>query len=119
MKLPSTRESFDEARRTLLSAQHWRIRAVMWSAGAAVGAAAVVFAWLADTAQALLQGLLAHAHWIAWFLAPPGFGVIAWLTRRYFPGAAGSGIPQTIFAQRPDAGEAGEELLRPRVAFAR
>ena len=48
-----------------------------------------------------------------------GFFVIAWLTRRYFRGAEGSGIPQTIFAIRPDSGELGQMFLRPRVVIGR
>ena len=44
---------------------------------------------------------------------------MAFSTRRYFAGAEGSGIPQTIFALQPDAGEAGARLLRPRVAVGR
>lgn len=50
---------------------------------------------------------------------PAGFFAIAWLTRRFFPGAEGSGIPQTIFALRSDSGEAGERLLRPLIVVGR
>ena len=52
-------------------------------------------------------------------LAPLGFCAIAWLTRRYFKGAEGSGIPQTIFAIRADSGELGERFLRPAVVIGR
>ncbi len=45
--------------------------------------------------------------------------MIAWLTRRYFRGAEGSGIPQTIFAIRPESGELGQMFLRPRVVIGR
>ena len=119
MKLPSTRETVRAVGRNLLSTHHWRARIVLWTAGAAVGGAAVAFAWLADHAQALLQRLLGVSMWWPWLLAPCGFALIAWLTRRYFPGAEGSGIPQTIFTQQPDAGEAGQRLLRPRIALGR
>jgi H+/Cl- antiporter ClcA len=51
--------------------------------------------------------------------APVGFSVIAWLTRRYFRGAEGSGIPQTIYAQRPDSGERGRVFLLPKVVVGR
>jgi hypothetical protein len=40
------------------------------------------------------------------------------LTRHLFRGAEGSGIPQTIFALRPEVGEAGSSLLQPHVAVA-
>jgi H+/Cl- antiporter ClcA len=91
----------------------------MWSAAGAVGLAAVAFAKLADLAQLGLRKLLGVSLYAPWVLAPVGFFVIAWLTRRYFRGAEGSGIPQTIFAQRPDSGEKGQSFLRPRVVVGR
>ena len=48
-----------------------------------------------------------------------GFFCIAWLTQRFFRGAEGSGIPQTIFALRADAGETGLRLLRPHLVLGR
>ncbi len=91
----------------------------MWSAAAAVGAAAVAFAKIADFAQLGLRRLLGISTAIPWLLAPLGFCAIAWLTRRYFKGAEGSGIPQTIFSIRSDAGELGERFLRPAVVIGR
>jgi H+/Cl- antiporter ClcA len=89
----------------LLSYRHWQARLLMWGAAGAVGAAAVAFAKIADAAQWSLKRVIGIAPWTPWVLAPVGFFVIAWLTRRYFRGAEGSGIPQTIFAIRPDSGE--------------
>ena len=91
----------------------------MWLAAAAVGAAAVAFAKIADFAQLGLRRLLGISTAIPWLLAPLGFCAIAWLTRRYFKGAEGSGIPQTIFAIRADSGEIGERFLRPAVVIGR
>ncbi len=91
----------------------------MWSAAAAVGAAAVGFAKLADLAQRGLERLLAVSAAFPWLLAPLGFCAIAWLTRRYFRGAEGSGIPQTIFAIRTDSGELGDRFLKPAVVIGR
>jgi H+/Cl- antiporter ClcA len=119
MKLPSTREIVHSTGQWVLSTHHWRTRLLLWSGGAAVGVAAVAFTWLANTAQGALRRLVALSPWWPWLLAPLGFALIAWLTRRYFRGAEGSGIPQTIFAQRPDAGEAAQRLLRPHVAAGR
>lgn len=118
MKLPSTGQVVRDAGHTLLSAQHWRARIVLWTAGAAVGAAAVGFAWLADEAQGLLRRLLAVSPYWPWLLSPLGFALIAWLTRRFFRGAEGSGIPQTISAQLPDA-QLNTWLFRPRLAIGR
>ena len=90
--------------KNLLSIPHWKSRLLLWGAASAVGAAAVTFAEIADLAQLALRRLLQHWSWCPWLLAPLGFSGIAWLTRRYFVGAEGSGIPQTIYALRPDAG---------------
>jgi H+/Cl- antiporter ClcA len=79
----------------------------------------VAFAWLADRAQELLRRILTYSEWWPWLLAPAGFALIAWLTRRYFRGAAGSGIPQTIYTQQAEADEAAQQLLKPRVALGR
>jgi H+/Cl- antiporter ClcA len=103
----------------LLSVPHWKSRLLLWGAAAAVGVAAVGFAGLADVAQAGLRRLIGVAWWSPWVLAPAGFFVIAWLTRRYFRGAEGSGIPQTIFALRANAGRQGEAFLKPRVVIGR
>jgi H+/Cl- antiporter ClcA len=105
--------------RTLLSVPTWKSRLLLWSAAAAVGVAAVGFASLADAAQSVLRRIVAHSPWWPLLLAPAGFYLTARTTRRYFRGAEGSGIPQTIFVLRPSAGAAGEALLRPMVVVGR
>jgi H+/Cl- antiporter ClcA len=119
LTLPPTRDVVRNAGRAVLSVHHWRARLVLWTAAVAVGVVAVAFAKLADVAQLGLRRLLGLAHWCPWILAPLGFCGIAWLTRRYFRGAEGSGIPQSIFALMPDSGEKGLLLLRPRVVVGR
>jgi H+/Cl- antiporter ClcA len=103
----------------LLSVPHWKSRLLLWGAAAAVGVAAVGFAGLADVAQLGLRRLIGVAPWCPWLLAPLGFFGIAWLTQRYFRGAEGSGIPQTIFALRPNSGALGEAFLKPKVVIGR
>ena len=119
MVIPSTREVLANARRSLLSLHHWRTRLLLWSAALAVGGAAVAFARLADLAQAGLRALTGTSSLWPWLAAPLGFAAIAWLTRRYFRGAEGSGIPQTIYTLRPDASPAAEQLLRLHVVVGR
>ncbi|MGE0113405.1 MAG: chloride channel protein [Steroidobacteraceae bacterium] len=104
---------------TLLSSQRWQARLLLWTAAIAVGAAAVGFAWLADMAHELLRRLIDI--WPYWplLLAPCGFLLIAWLTRRFFRGAEGSGIPQTIYALQPDSDEQTSRLMKPRVVLGR
>jgi H+/Cl- antiporter ClcA len=115
----SVREVVTNAGRTLLSIHHWKARLLLWTAAAGVGIVAVAFAKLADLALAGLRHLLHLSPWLPWISAPVGFFCIAWLTQRFFRGAEGSGIPQTIFALRADAGEAGLQLLKPHVVVGR
>jgi H+/Cl- antiporter ClcA len=114
-----TSSSGSRSHRSLLSVPHWKQRLILWTAAIGVGIAAVLFAKLADLAQWALRKVLERSEFSICVLAPLGFCGIAWLTRRYFRGAEGSGIPQTIFALRPDAEEAGRRLLRPRVVIGR
>src|SRR5580692_11977136 len=119
MKLPSARQIAQRTQRSLLSATLWRARLVLWIGGAAVGGMAVAFAKCADLALAGLHRMTHALYWLPYVLAPVGFATLSFLTRRYFPGAEGSGIPQTIFALTPQAGVAGERLLRVRVGIGR
>ena len=62
------------------------------------GLAAALFARLCDAAMEAHAHLYALAPWATLALLPVGFGAAAWLTRRFAPEAAGSGIPQVIAA---------------------
>ncbi len=62
------------------------------------GLAAAGFAQLADEAMAVHGRLYAMAPWATLALLPLGFALCAWLTRRFAPESAGSGIPQVIAA---------------------
>jgi H+/Cl- antiporter ClcA len=119
MKLPSARQVAQRTQRSLLSAALWRARLIVWIGGAAVGGMAVAFAKGADLALTGLHRMTHTVYWLPYILAPVGFATLSYLTRRYFAGAEGSGIPQTIFALTPEAGAVGERLLRVRVAFGR
>jgi H+/Cl- antiporter ClcA len=103
----------------LLSYLRWKARLLLSAAAVGVGVVAVAFARLADLALSGLARILAFSLWWPWLMAPLGFFAIAWATRRFFRGAEGSGIPQTIFALRADAGEAGERLLKMHVVLGR
>ncbi len=50
-------------------------------------------------------------------IMPAGFALIAFFTARYFPGTAGSGIPQTIAALDEKGPKKRHNLLSPRIAI--
>ena len=62
------------------------------------GAVAALFARLCDAAMGVHARLYALAPWATVLLLPLGFALATWLTRRFAPEAAGSGIPQVIAA---------------------
>lgn len=113
------RDIIENATPALLSVQRWRARILLWAAGAAVGVAAVLFARLVDLAQWGFGQVMGHSRFWPLALAPVGFFGITWLTRRYFLGAEGSGIPQTIYLLHPEGESKAPPLMRVRVVIAR
>jgi H+/Cl- antiporter ClcA len=99
--LSAIRRSGPRSRRERLGA-HLRARrawrAVVVTAAALLGgAAAALFAKLCDFASQL-HGRWIGSGWLALAVLPAGITLAAWLTRRFAPEAAGSGIPQVIAA---------------------
>lgn len=83
----------------------WQRRLIFAGGGLIVGLAAVGLAKAADGAQHAFQQVLRHEPYVALAMTPIGFGIIAWVTRRFFPSTQGSGIPQAIAAhqlEKPD-----------------
>ncbi len=101
----------------LLFSQQWRRRLGFWLGAALVGLlVAVGFAWLTDAAQGAFLHLAQAAPLLVFLIAPAGLALSLVLTRRWFPGAQGSGIPQVIAAlHEADPGRTGA-LLTLRIA---
>jgi H+/Cl- antiporter ClcA len=94
----------------------WQRRLIFAGGGLVVGLAAVGLAKAADGAQHDFQQVLRHQPYIAFALTPIGFGIIAWLTRRFFPNTQGSGIPQAIAAHQKDKPDERRKLVGFRSA---
>jgi len=84
------------SRRLWLSLTPWKQRLLFWSGAVAVGATAAFFAIGSEHAIDWFGRLIAPSPWLALLVTPAGLALTAYLTRRYFSGAQGSGIPQTI-----------------------
>ena len=85
-------------RRPSLSAKVWGFRLLLWGGAIGVALAAMLFARASVVGNQVFVRILTAYPWAAFVLTPTAFAAILWLTRHVFPGAEGSGIPQTIAA---------------------
>lgn len=96
----------------------WRGRLVVWTAAATAGYVVVLFTWATEYAISFFFSLQKAHWWLPLILTPAGGMLIVWLTSRWFSGAAGSGIPQTIAAlQEGDRDSAHPSLVSLKLAF--
>ncbi len=67
----------------------------------------------------LFRDITERAWWWPLFVCPAGGALVVWATRRWFPGAEGSGIPQTLAEIRIDKAPPADwrPLLTLRIAF--
>lgn len=82
--------------------QLWRTRAVVLAFGALSGLGVVVLTWLAEHALSVFHWGAGQVPWAPLVWTPLCAAGIVWATRRWAPGAAGSGIPQVIAALQPE-----------------
>ncbi|MCQ9154116.1 chloride channel protein [Acidomonas methanolica] len=111
-------QRLDHLRRSArVTTTQWR-RALTWWLGAVlVGVVAVSFAALSDKAGLLCTRMV---HWnpcVMLFVLPAGLALSSWLTRRFFKGAQGSGIPQTIAMLHIDNFAAVDRVLALKTAI--
>ncbi len=92
---PKTRR--EKARARLHARRTWR---TAWIIGVAIlgGGSAAMFAQLCDRSMRVHTWIYGRAPLACLLLLPAGFALATWLTRRFAPEAAGSGIPQVIAA---------------------
>lgn len=100
----------------LLSPKAWLLRIVFWGGALAVGAAAVLFALGAQISYQWFHWMLSISPWFPFVVMPSGLALSAWLSRRFFDGTQGSGIPQTIAALQIQDQEQLGRLLSLRIA---
>ncbi|WP_028215844.1 chloride channel protein [Paraburkholderia oxyphila] len=93
----------------------WRQYGVLWLGAIAVGLVAVFYARLIDWGyNAFLR--VQHQHvWLPLIVTPAVAAAAVWLTRTFFRGAEGSGIPQVIATLHTKTGDTGTRLLTLRI----
>lgn len=97
----------------------WRSRAAAGLGAVLIGLAAVGFAAAADLVQHRLGGFMRREILTSLLVTPLLFAVLAALTRRFAPAAAGSGIPQVIAVARDVGNLTGRGLVSMRTATAK
>src|SRR4051812_2282584 len=85
--------------------RQWLGRGVVLAYAAAAGLAVVVFTWLSQYALDGFNSLRGWQPWVPLLWTPGWAAVLAWITLRFAPGAAGSGIPQVMAALSPSVAE--------------
>lgn len=81
----------------------WMGRALVIAFAALAGLIVVAFTWLAERASAQFFTFQKTFWWGPLIWMPVSTAAIVWLTLRFAPGAAGSGIPQVMAALEPQA----------------
>lgn len=79
----------------------WVDRAIVLGYALVCGLFVVGFTIAADWAFALFRRMYQSHGWLVLLWTPAATAAIVWATRRWFPGAAGSGIPQIKAALHP------------------
>ncbi|SAK43201.1 Cl-channel, voltage gated [Caballeronia pedi] len=102
-------------RRTILRGRRlWLHYGVFWIGAVATGLIAVMYARLIDFGYDAFLRANARYWWLPLLLTPAIGALSVWLTRRFFPGSEGSGIPQVI-ATLHDKRDLGPRLLTLRI----
>jgi H+/Cl- antiporter ClcA len=92
-----------ELGRELADWRLWWGRGVVVAIAIVAGLTVVGFTWLCDQAAHMFGQLYAARWWLPLLASPAVAAGVVWLTRRFAPGAAGSGIPQVMAALDPAA----------------
>jgi len=83
-----------------------------WGAALLVGLVSVLYAELSTRASNAFLRLIAGRSWLAFVLTPALTVLALFLTRRWFTGSEGSGIPQVIAALHAPRPEEEDTLMR-------
>jgi H+/Cl- antiporter ClcA len=100
-----------DLRRELGDWRVWTVRAIVILLSGLAGLTVVGFSWLSDVAVERFTALRAMAWWSPLIWTPACTALVVWCTRRFAPGAAGSGIPQVMATLDTAVGEAERGLF--------
>jgi H+/Cl- antiporter ClcA len=93
----------------------WRRYGIFWLGAIAVGLVAVYYARLIDWGFGLFVDMRREYVWLPLVVTPTVAAVCVYLTRAFFRGSEGSGIPQVIAVLHGPTSAAGGRLLTVRI----
>ena len=105
------------ARKIRVSPHLWQRRLVFWGGAVMVGGVASLFSLGSEYANHYFHKILEISPYLPLAVTPIGLATVAYLTRKFVPGAAGSGIPQCIAAISLETNEERSKLLSVRIAI--
>jgi H+/Cl- antiporter ClcA len=112
---PPTRASFQELTWRTVSSRSRRLFlqvGLPWGAALLVGLVSVLYAqWSTDVSN-IFVGWIAGRPWLAFIITPSLTALALLLTRRWFTGSEGSGIPQVIAALHAPRTDEEDTLMR-------
>jgi len=112
------RQHIRRSRHRFFNTTIWKTRLIFWGGAILVGIVAAIFALLGEKGDHFYRDLYAVYPWLSFIVTPAGLMLIVWMTRKFFAGAEGSGIPQTLIAIEGRGGRAlADQLLSFRIAI--
>ena len=102
---------------SLLCPDAWKIRILFWSGAVIVGLVATGFALSTEFVDHSFHQLIQSSPYLPLVICPLGLMLVSWMTRRFFPGSQGSGIPQSIAALQMIDHTSRTAVLSFRIAF--
>jgi len=101
----------------LISPRLWVRRVIFWGGAMLVSVMSIALARGADMAQGVFNWMLDGHQALAFVICPAGLAICVYLTRRFFPGSQGSGIPQAMAALHLHDPRQIDGLLSMRIAI--
>ncbi|MBV8627821.1 MAG: chloride channel protein [Paraburkholderia sp.] len=93
----------------------WRQYGIFWLGAIAVGLVAVLYARLIDWGYDAFRTMRHDHFWLPLVVTPAVGAASVWLTRTFFRGSEGSGIPQVIATLHTNTSDNGSRLLTLRI----
>lgn len=101
----------------LISHKDWRAHFTFIVGGIVVGLVATFMAISSEWANHVFLSATKISPYLPFIISPLGLMLVVWLTRKFFPGSEGSGIPQVMVALELGHEKERSLLLTLKIAF--